>query len=407
MVHLSPVVRGDVPKKWTQGQRVRIVTEEITEAIRRNLLLGQLTDERPLSERSPIPYHWIPGRLRILLAKIVFQGHVRAMREDVGRRPQSYLDNTTDQLARHLAPNTGTEPVWRWPEGRRCALVLSHDTDTGGQERGISILLDVASRWGMPSTFSFVGRYLDGYGRFLGELKDRGVEVALHDLVHDNQIAFLDQKAIIDRLSPLAKWQAQLGIEGFRSPSWYCSPVLWHSLEQLGFLYDMSALDTWPFFSRGANHGVASWFPFIVDGLVVIPNTIPFELPWFCGYNKRDTLNFWKPKFDAIAHAEGLIMFNAHPDPWYCGNQRAAECLAACLDYIIETHDPALMSARQVAKHALAMARDGAMLQISGHPSLMVPRLEREPERFRIGIEDHRNPCLVPRRNFLKGSYCP
>ncbi len=60
-----------------------------------------------------------------------------------------------------------------------------------------------------------------------------------------------------------------------------------------------------------------------------------------------------------------------------------------------------------LSKHALAMARDGAMLQISGHPSLMVPRLEREPERFRIGIEDHRNPCLVPRRIFLKGSYCP
>ena len=40
------------------------MTEEITEAIRRNLLLGQVTDERPLSERSPIPYHWIPGHQR-------------------------------------------------------------------------------------------------------------------------------------------------------------------------------------------------------------------------------------------------------------------------------------------------------------------------------------------------------
>lgn len=241
MVPLPLFIRDDVPKIWTQVQKAKILTEEITEAIRRNLLLGQVTDERPLSERIPIPYHLIPGHLRVLLAKMAFRGHVRAMREDVGRRPLSYLDNTTDQLATRLAPNTGTEPVWRWPAGRRCALVLSHDTDTGGQERGISILLDVASRWGMPSTFSFVGRYLDGYGRFLNELKDRGVEVALHDLVHDNQIAFLDQKAIIDRLSPLAEWQVQLGIEGFRSPSWYCSPVLWHSLEHLGFLYDMRA----------------------------------------------------------------------------------------------------------------------------------------------------------------------
>ena len=69
------------------------------------------------------------------------------------------------------------------------------------------------------------------------------------------------------------------GIEGFRSPSWYTSPQLWRALKRMGFCYDMSVVDSWPFFDRSRNFGVASIFPFRYGGLTIVPNTISYDGP--------------------------------------------------------------------------------------------------------------------------------
>ena len=76
-------------------------------------------------------------------------------------------------------------------------------------------------------------------------------------------------------------------------------------------------------------------------------------------------------------------MVNAHPDRWFCGNDRAGKVLARCVDYVLERHDPACLTAVEVADHVRAQVERGALMTIAGEPSLRVPRhagpIDRRP----------------------------
>jgi hypothetical protein len=368
--------------------------------IRKMLLDGQSCRTSPVTARLPFPYHWVPGEVRQRLARLLDRRTVQHIRRDVARRPATYADNATDVLVASRYSAAAQQPVWSWPSGKRCALVLSHDVDTAGQAQGIGRLRQVAAVRNLPSTFSFVGNCLESYRREIGGLRAGGCAIALHDVKHDNKIAFLSEEQIVERLSPAADALREFGIRGFRSPSWYTSPGLWCALERLGLSHDMSVLDSWPFFETSRNYGVASFYPFLVNNLAVLPNTIPFEQLLRFGYHIEDALSFWQPKIDFIARTGGLIMFNAHPDRWFSGNAAGVAALSKCVDYICESHDPVCLTADQVAEHARSERERGAMVKLGDNPRLESPRHSAgllEPQPPVRG----QNPCLVSRRIFL------
>jgi len=367
------------------------------------LLDGHCCPNPPVTTWLPFPYHWIPGSLRMRLANWLAKPNVQAVRADGSRRPTAYADNSADHLVASCYQATADLPVWSWPGGKRCALALSHDTDTAGQERGIDLLRRVAADCAMRSCFSFVGDCLDSYRGKADELLSGGCTIALHDMKHDNRIAFLAEDQIVERLRPAAPSMRALAIRGFRSPSWYTSRALWSALQMAGFDYDMSALDSWPLFDRTRNYGVASFFPYLVGDLAILPTTIPFEHLRTFGYRLEDALPFWRPKFDFIARSGGLILFNAHPDRWFSGNPTGAKALAACLDYILKNLDPACMTPDQVAEHTRQQRDGGAMIRLSGDPAVLAPRhrpdfLSTAPSRA------ERNPCRVTPKEFLSAS---
>jgi len=343
----------------------------------------------PVTAALPFPYHWVPGHLRTWIANRLFKANVAAARQDPGRIPATYCDNRADRL---LAAPVPPEHRWTWPGGKGCAMVLSHDTDTAGQSAGIALLTGVADKRKIRSTISFVGSYLFHYESLIAELSGRGFDVALHDVKHDNRIAFLDKEQIKARLQPAVAMRERFHLSGFRSPSWYTSLNLWGALTELGFLYDMSVLDTWSFFQHQRNYGVATFYPFMVNNLVIFPNTIPFEMPWMFGYKPDDTLSFWRPKFDFIARTGGLIMFNAHPDPWFCGNPRAADLFARCVDYVLEHCDPACLTAASLADHVRNQRKE-ARMKAYRWDSVVVWAPQREAESIEFS---HTNPCMEP-----------
>lgn len=321
------------------------------------LLHGNNAADPPVTANLPFPYHFIPGVIRSALAKILFRKHIRSSGyAPHGRTP--YLDDSVDQMVSRAFPNQAA--TWRWPGGKRCALVFSHDVDSPGMERGIGRLARLSEARGFSASFSFVGEHIARYGETIRRLIEPGHDIALHDHCHDNRIAFLPRDEVLTRLEKSRQAVTDYHIKGFRSPSWYTSQNLWDALEAFGFDYDMSVLDSYPFFERGRCYGVGTFFPYQYKNLVILPNTIPFELPWYGGVDKGDTLAFWKPKLDRIALSGGLIMINAHPDTWLCGNQKAVETVEETLDYVLETHDPVALNARQLAEHARAQLAVGA-----------------------------------------------
>ena len=89
-----------------------------------------------------------------------------------------------------IDPNSAKPPEgWPgWPDGKRFALVLSHDVDTKiGQDR----VLDLAAlemQLGFRSAFNFVPERYANNNEVKAWLKANGFEINVHGLKHDGKL---------------------------------------------------------------------------------------------------------------------------------------------------------------------------------------------------------------------------
>lgn len=352
----------------------RDVLDEATRWLRAALLDGPVADNPSITTRLPFPYHWIPGPVRIRLRDWLV-GRSIARLASAPRFPDLYAENGADVVNSRLGD--GDRPRWAWPAGKRCALVVTQDVDTGGEHREVRALAETASTLGLRSTFMFVGQYMERYADLARDLRRDGFEIGLHDVVHDNRIAFQPAAAIRARLAPwLERWRDELGVRGFRSPSWYASPTLWDALADLGMTYDCSVQDTNALQEAHRTVGAATYYPYMRGPLVIVPATVPFdELPWSLGVSRAETPAFWRDKIDHVAANGGALVVNAHPSPWFCGTEEGRQALEACLREIVDRHQPWCATAGQLADHVRAEAARGAMRELPGDPVVRIPRL--------------------------------
>jgi hypothetical protein len=213
-----------------------------------------------------------------------------------------------------------TPAGWRgWPNGKRFAVVLTHDVEgQRGLER-CEPLMELEMRAGFRSSFNFIPE--GGYStpeqlRVL--LTARGYEVGVHDLHHDGRLygsleGFRMKAARINGY--LRDWNAV----GFRSG------FMHHNLEwlqDLDVLYDASTFDTDPF--EPQPDGMNTIFPFYVNGtngrkgFVELPYTLVQDSTLFLVLRAKDC-EIWKRKTDWVAQRGGMVLVNVHPDYLYFG----------------------------------------------------------------------------------------
>ncbi len=220
----------------------------------------------------------------------------------------------------HVAP-----PGWRgWPDGKRFALVLSHDVET---QKGLCLIpkiVKMEQAFGFRSSFNFVAGDYVVSDSLLDFLRESGCEIGVHGLHHkgnlfDSYDKFMMQAKEINAY--LKKWQAV----GFRSPSMY------HNLEWIHHLdieYDASTFDTDPF--EPQNDGTGTIFPFHVHNAhgshyVELPYTLPQDFTIFILMGEKN-IDIWKRKAQWVAEHGGMVLGNVHPDYMNDGQgQRAAD----------------------------------------------------------------------------------
>ncbi len=200
-----------------------------------------------------------------------------------------------------------------WPDGKRFALVLTHDVDTGmGQERCLE-LARLEKDLGFHSSFNFVPFRYHVSEELRAKLVAMGNEVGVHGLYHDgkyfySKTRFRKRARLIDKF--LKDWQAV----GFRAPS------MLHNLEWIGSLkieYDASTFDTDPFEPQA--DGMGTIFPFLVPRTngrppyVELPYTLPQDFTLFVLLRYRD-ISVWKEKLEWIASHGGMALVITHPD---------------------------------------------------------------------------------------------
>lgn len=234
-----------------------------------------------------------------------------------------------------IAPDSGHAPEgWHgWPDGRKFALVLTHDVEGQDGVDNCEKLLELEKECGFRSSFNFVP---EGDYQTPPELRQRlrleGFEVGIHDLRHDG-LLYHSRKQFAINAGKINQYLEQWGAVGFRS-GFMLNRLDW--LHVIDIKYDASTFDTDPFEPQPEGRGTI--FPFWVPaeanridgerhrkGYVELPYTLPQDSTLFLLLGDK-TPEVWLRKLDWIAEHGGMALVNIHPDYIdFSGNGTALE----------------------------------------------------------------------------------
>jgi hypothetical protein len=220
-----------------------------------------------------------------------------------------------------IDPRAGVTPKgWQgWPDGKRFAVVLTHDVEgTLGVER-CRQLAALEERLGFRSSFNFIP---EGEYRVSRELREeltaRGFEVGVHDLHHDGRL-YESGRAFPEKARRINEFLRDWGACGFRS-GFMLRNLDW--IQDLRITYDASTFDTDPFEPQLG--GAGTIFPFYVNGTegrrgyVELPYTLVQDSTLFLVLGERN-IDIWKKKTDWIVEHGGMVLLNVHPDYLWFG----------------------------------------------------------------------------------------
>jgi glycosyltransferase involved in cell wall biosynthesis len=253
--------------------------------------------------------------------------------------PQSFRTAIRRKLATRLRKRIGD--VWPimpgserapedwsgWPEGKKFALVLTHDVESRAGLQKCRSLMQLELELGFRSSFNFVP---EGSYRVPAELREEltanGFEVGIHDLKHDGHL-FASYREFKRRAVRINDYVREWGASGFRS-GFMLRNLDW--LHDLDVQYDASTFDTDPF--EPQPDGGHTIFPFWVPrpngdsfngqrstnnsssrGYVELPYTLPQDSTLFLVL-RETTPEIWMRKLDWIAEHGGMVLLDAHPD---------------------------------------------------------------------------------------------
>ena len=174
-----------------------------------------------------------------------------------------------------------------WPNGNRCAAVLSFDMDgecipfvydtanavkrlslqseaTYGPNVGMPRIFDLLDRHDIPASFFVPGFTAERHPDILREMIRRGHEVGHHGYLHERP-DFVDEdeeeRIMVRGLEVL---EAITGVRprGYRSPAWELKPTSPALLKKYGFVYDSSLMgDDEPYLSTPGTASACWRFP--------------------------------------------------------------------------------------------------------------------------------------------------
>ncbi len=200
-----------------------------------------------------------------------------------------------------------------WPEGKRFALVLTHDVEGPRGVEKCPLLAGLEKSYGFRSSFNFVCEDYSVPQDLFANLRDEGFEIGVHGLNHHGN-PFRSRKVFDEQSRKINTYLQKFGAVGFRSPSMY------HNLDWISELkveYDASTFDVDPF--EPQPDGVNTIFPFIVStfgndrSYVELPYTLVQDSTLFIFLGKEN-IDLWKKKLDWIADKGGMALLITHPD---------------------------------------------------------------------------------------------
>jgi hypothetical protein len=249
--------------------------------------------------------------------------------------PRWPVDCSVDGLMEQLlllavrASDSGRLPfIWFWPEGAASCAIMTHDVETEDGRKFCQDLMDIDDSFGIKSSFQIVpeGRYHVS-DAFLGSLRERGFEVAVHDLNHDGHL-YRTRKQFLRRAARINSYGEQYGAQGFRAGVLYRKQVWFDALH---FSYDMSIPNVAHLDPQQG--GCCTVMPFFIGKILELPVTTTQDYMLFHLLNDY-SIDLWKRQIELIMEKAGLISFIAHPD--YIRKPRELAIYKDLLTYLVD-----------------------------------------------------------------------
>ena len=263
--------------------------------------------QRPLHTRLPVSYQRIPSTWRHRIAGWMYSG----ADTDEDAFPSAPFDAGFEVL--RAVAEGGSRPG---PSPRVC---LTHDVDTADGFDWAQPIAELEFSLGVRSSWNIVARGYPTRYDVLDWLVERGFEIGLHDLRHDNRLIYLSEDGMRRRLDLCRPFLKRYDVRGFRSPSWLRSEQLYRVLPDY-VQYDSSSLD-FDWLCPAGRGGVLTATPFAIGQLIEIPVTLPWEAPMLTGGDADRINDYWASKVDWLVSMGGQAVVNTHPDPHYSGSQ--------------------------------------------------------------------------------------
>jgi len=307
----------------------------------------------PLHARVPLPYHLVPGRLRMLLYPLV-AGRAGITPDQCPPDPSWPIEGRLDRFRRDLFDGVagGTQPTrGPWPDGKRFALLMTHDVDTRRGMAASGAVLDEMAALGLKPCFFLVGRGYAWDDGLCDAIRQAGGEIGLHGDVHDNRIAFETADRAGQRLDSCQERIQRHEILGFRAPSLLVSDALYEALGTR-FAWDSSVPDTDTHTLLGPRRGCGTIFPFRRQQTLVLPTTMPaddrLEL---LGYEGMELISVLRRKWEHVREVGGLCHFLTHPEPHLFGRRVLRDLYRALLEEILDAGDAWIATPSMVAEY--------------------------------------------------------
>src|SRR5438132_1381734 len=257
----------------------------------------------------------------------------QSVRTALRRRVASRLRGTIGDVWPIMPGSERPPQDWPgWPEGKKFALVLTHDVEGAVGLEKCRALMELELKLGFRSSFNFIP---EGSYKVATQLREdllaNGFEVGVHDLRHDGRL-FASRHRFNRNAARINDYLRDWGAVGFRS-GFMLHKLDW--LHELDIQYDASTFDTDPF--EPQPEGRDTIFPFWVPepnsnhdspllnhqsqtangasqkGYVELPYTLPQDSTLFFSLGEP-TPAIWFRKLDWVAEHGGMALVNVHPD---------------------------------------------------------------------------------------------
>jgi peptidoglycan/xylan/chitin deacetylase (PgdA/CDA1 family) len=306
----------------------------------------------------------VPHRLRMAARRV----HARYVHPSFPHWPIEPLlidhQRAVWQRALSERPASRLPLVGFWPDGRRFAVIVTHDVESARGIANMRSLLEIEREHGVCSSWNFVAEWYPIPAETFELVRSSGGEIGLHGIRHDG-LLFSDRRSFSEALPAIQRYMREWEAVGFRSPATHRNAE-W--MRELGCLYDSSFPDTDPYEPQPG--GCCSIFPYFLGDVVELPVTMVQDHTLW-EVLRQPNIDLWRQKGDWVMANQGLVNVIVHPD--YVRSAKRLELYSELLGYLRQRVDerhgwhalPREVAGWWKARAQMRVVEDGAVAHIA------------------------------------------